>query len=88
MMTDVEIKERALAEFTLKAPRKFDAGMKEHNPDGTKGMWLMDKSQLAKAAKEEVIDLWHYLVVLENKIKEQDVLIQQLKHTIKNKHDE
>tara|TARA_Y100000310_G_scaffold334368_1_gene414003 strand:+ start:1230 stop:1493 length:264 start_codon:yes stop_codon:yes gene_type:complete len=87
MMTDVEIKERALAEFTLKAPRKFDAGMREHNPDGTRGMWRMDTKQLAKAAKEEVIDLWHYLVVLENKIQEQNVLIQQLKHTI-NKHNE
>ena len=86
-MNDVEIKERALAEFTLKAPRKFEAGMLEHNPDGTKGMWRMDTQQLAKAAKEEVIDHWHYLVVLENKIKEQDALIQKLEHTI-NKHNE
>ena len=44
-MNDVEIKERALAEFTLKAPRKFEAGMLEHNPDGTKGMWRMDTQQ-------------------------------------------
>ena len=81
-MTDPEIRDKALAEFTREAPRKFDSGIQEYNPDGTKGMWLMDEGQLTKSAKEEVIDLWHYLVVLEYKIKEQQALILQLKHTI------
>ena len=87
-MTDAEIRDRALAEFKRKAPRKFNAGIREHNPDGTKGMWCMDTKQLSKSAKEEVIDLWHYLVVLEYKIQEQNALILQLKATIANKHYE
>ena len=38
--------------------------------------------------KEEVIDMWHYTVALEHKLKAQDALIRQLKHTIaNNKHE-
>ena len=81
-MTDQEIRDRALADFRRQAPRKFNAGIREHNPDGTKGMWLMTPEQLIKAAKEESIDLWHYITVLEYKLQEQNALILQLKHTI------
>ena len=81
-MTDQEIRDRALADFKRQAPRKFNAGIAEHNPDGTKGMWLMTPEQLIKAAKEEGIDLWHYIQVLKLKIKERDALILQLKRTI------
>ena len=83
-MTDKEIKIRALAEFTREAPRKFEAGSREHNPKGDKGLWRMSEAQLVKAQKEEVIDMWHYTVALEHKIKEQDALILQLQRTIAN----
>jgi len=81
-MTDQEIRDAALREFKILAPRKFNAGIAEHNPDGTKGMWLMTSRQLVDNAEEEVIDLWHYIQVLKAKIKEQDALILQLKRTI------
>ena len=84
-MTDKEIKIRALAEFTREAPRKFEAGSREHNPKGDKGLWRMSEAQLVSAQKEEVIDMWHYTVALEHKLKEQDALILQLQRTIANK---
>ena len=84
-MTDKEIKLRALAEFTREAPRKFEAGSREHNPKGDKGLWRMSEAQLVSAQKEEVIDMWHYTVALEHKLKEQDALILQLQRTIANK---
>ena len=87
-MTDQEIKLRALSEFTREAPRKFDVGSLEHNPKGDKGLWRMSAEQLVNAQKEEVIDMWHYTVALEHKLKEQDALILQLQHTIANKHNE
>jgi hypothetical protein len=87
-MNDQEIKLRALSEFTREAPRKFDAGSAEHNPKGDKGLWRMSTAQLINAQKEEQIDMWHYTVALEHKLKEQDALILQLQHTIANKHYE
>ena len=81
-MNDQEIKVRALAEFTREAPRKFDVGSLEHNPKGDKGLWRMSAEQLVNAQKEEVIDMWHYTVALEHKIKAQNVLIETLKRTI------
>ena len=83
-MTDKEIKIRALAEFTREAPRKFEAGSREHNPKGDKGLWRMSEARLVSAQKEEVIDMWHYTVALEHKLKEQDALILQLQRTIAN----
>ena len=87
-MTDQEIKLRALSEFTREAPRKFDAGSAEHNPKGDKGLWRMCTEQLIREQKVEQIDMWHYTVALEHKLKEQDALILQLKHTIANKHND
>ena len=81
-MTDQEIRDIALREFKIKAPRKFNAGIAEHNPNGDKGMWRMNEHQLVDCAEEEVIDLWHYITVLKLKVKEQNALIQQLKRTI------
>ena len=81
-MNDKELKIRALSEFTREAPRKFDRGSAEHNPKGDKGLWRMSELQLVDAQKEEVIDMWHYTVALEHKIKAQNVLIDALKRTI------
>ena len=44
----------------------------------------MSEAQLVSAQKEEVIDMWHYTVALEHKLKEQDALILQLQRTIAN----
>tara|TARA_Y100000296_G_C5124358_1_gene232071 strand:+ start:316 stop:522 length:207 start_codon:yes stop_codon:yes gene_type:complete len=68
-MTDPEIKRHALALFVKEAPRKFEMGMLEHNPEGDKGMWRMTAQQLVDAAIEETIDQFHYLVVLKEKLK-------------------
>jgi len=81
-MTDQEIRDAALRNFKKLAPRKFNAGIAEHNPNGDKGMWRMSGEALVTASEEEVIDLWHYIQVLKLKVKEQDALILQLKHTI------
>ena len=87
-MNDKEIKIRALSEFTREAPRKFEAGSLEHNPKGDKGLWRMSEEQLVDAQKEEIIDMGHYTVTLEHKLKEQAALILQLKRTIANKNNE
>jgi len=87
-MNDKEIKIRALSEFTREAPRKFDIGSAEHNPKGDKGLWRMSEEQLVDAQKEEIIDMWHYTVALEHKVKEQTALILQLKRTIANKQEQ
>ena len=68
-MTDPEIKRLALAYFVREAPKKFDVGVLEHNPNGDKGMWRMTLEQLVDSAIEENIDQFHYLVVLKQKLK-------------------
>ena len=68
-MTDPEIKRLALAHFVREAPKKFELGMLEHNPNGDKGMWRMTLEQLVDSAIEENIDQFHYLVVLKQKLK-------------------
>jgi|TARA_R110000787_G_scaffold11109_3_gene37249 hypothetical protein len=68
-MKDSEIKRLALAHFVSEAPKKFDVGSLEHNPNGDKGLWRMTASQLIDAAIEETIDQFHYLVVLKEKLK-------------------
>ena len=68
-MTDPEIKRLALAHFVREAPKKFELGMLEHNPNGDKGMWRMTTEQLIDSAIEENIDQFHYLVVLKQKLK-------------------
>ena len=64
-LTDEELRDRALAEFEEKAAKKFNAGTKEHNPNGDKGLDRMSKSQKLAAVKEEVMDLWFYVTALE-----------------------
>ena len=68
-MTDPEIKRLALAHFVREAPKKFELGMLEHNPNGDKGMWRMTTEQLIDSAIEETIDQFHYLTVLKLKLK-------------------
>lgn len=62
---DKKLMDSALSEFQKKAEKKFLSGIKEHNPNGEKGMLVMDFSKRISSAKEEVMDLWFYLCSIE-----------------------
>jgi|13_taG_2_1085334.scaffolds.fasta_scaffold67246_3 hypothetical protein len=64
-MTDEQIRDKGLQQFQLRAAKKFNDGIKEHNPDGRKGMARMTPLERIRAAQEEVMDLWFYLYVEE-----------------------
>ena len=64
-MTDDEMMENALAKFADEARSKFMAGIREHNPNGDKGLSRMRLLQKIDSCKEEVIDLWFYLYAIE-----------------------
>ena len=64
-MKDEELMEEALEAFRWEARNKFLAGIREHNPDGTRGLARMDLDQKIQAIKDEIIDLWFYLAALE-----------------------
>lgn len=59
-----------LKEFKKKAKKKFMNGIKEHNPDGNKGMCMMSMKDRVSSAKEEVMDLWFYLCSIESGIED------------------
>ena len=44
-MNDEEIMNKALKRFAEDARKKFIAGVREHNPDGTKGLSRMTPAQ-------------------------------------------
>ena len=67
-MTDPEIRDAAGARFSIEFPRKFNAGIQEHNPDGAKGLARMSHTQLISAIREEIYDLYAYLQALENNL--------------------
>ena len=66
-MTDEEIMEQALERFAKEAREKFMAGIREHNPDGSRGLSRMTLEQKLRSCREEVIDLWFYLNAMEEK---------------------
>ena len=67
MKSDEEIMEAALVAFAEKAREKFMQGIREHNPNGDKGLDRMTLEQRVSACKDEIIDLWFYLHELEKK---------------------
>jgi hypothetical protein len=67
-MTDEEIRDLAIKEFSTKAKAKFDAGILEHNPDGTKGLGRLSSLKIVQAAKEEAWDQIFYLTALEQQL--------------------
>jgi hypothetical protein len=69
-VTDEEILEEALERFAKEARRKFMAGIREHNPDGSRGLARMTLEQKIQSCREEVIDLWFYLNAMEEKCRE------------------
>lgn len=62
---DKELMEESLAKFDVQARSKFLAGIREHNPDGDRGLSRMSNDQIIAACREEIIDLWFYLSALE-----------------------
>ena len=62
---DIDMMERAFDNFSKLARKKFMAGIEEHNADGSKGMHKMTRSQKFQAMKEEIIDLWFYVISAE-----------------------
>ena len=66
-MTDGEIMEQALERFAKEAREKFMAGIREHNPDGSRGLSRMTLEQKLRSCREEVMDLWFYLNAMEEK---------------------
>ena len=64
-MRDEEIMEEALEQFAQEGREKFMEGIREHNPDGTKGLARMPLDQKIKAIREEIYDLVFYLKALE-----------------------
>jgi proline dehydrogenase len=77
-INDVVLMNLGLKEFKKKAKKKFMNGIKEHNPDGDKGMSLMPMMEKVSSAKEEVMDLWFYLCSIEDSIKEtRQVLVKE-----------
>jgi hypothetical protein len=62
--TDEQLRDKWLAKFQSEAHAKFTAGIKEHNPDGTKGIGRMTVEQLAAEMKNEAIDQYFYACAL------------------------
>ena len=49
-MTDEQIRDAGLTAFRLRAAEKFNMGIKEHNPNGDKGLIKMTRLQRIQAA--------------------------------------
>jgi hypothetical protein len=49
-MTDEQNRDAGLTAFRLRAAEKFNLGIKEHTPNGDKGMIKMTRLQRIKAA--------------------------------------
>ncbi len=67
-MTDEMIREIALKEFKTLAVEKFNQGIAEHNPDGSKGLSQCSPLQLVQEAKKEAWDQVFYLTALEQQL--------------------
>ena len=65
MKSDIELMKGALEKFQNEAEGKFLAGIREHNPDGSKGLSRMHILQKITALQEELIDAWYYCYSIE-----------------------
>jgi len=66
MISDEQVRDNAVKRFNREFPAKFNAGMQEHNPDGTHGLLKMTPQQLFRALREEIYDLYSYAESLES----------------------
>jgi len=69
MISDPELRDRALEDFVRLAPAKFNKGMAEHNPNGDRGLMRMSPEALIDCIEEEIVDEWHYVAALKRYIK-------------------
>lgn len=65
---DLNLMNKAMDSFNTKARKKFIDGIFEHNPNGDKGMHLMNTNKCIDAIQEEIVDLWFYTENLKIKI--------------------
>ena len=86
MINDEEIRDASHERFNRLAKLKFNAGMKEHNPDGTKGLDRMPATELLDCFEEEIIDQWHYAFVLRRKVVDLMVENQRLREYIEGQN--
>jgi len=76
-LSDEDLRDEALRAFAEKARAKFDAGIAEHNPDGSRGLGKMSYEQHLDAIADEIMDLWFYLYSL----KVNEKFTKKLTHT-------
>ena len=69
MRTDEQLRDEWLKKFQLIAHNKFTAGIKEHNPDGSKGMLLRKCTADYKELMNESIDQFFYACALQEALK-------------------
>lgn len=62
---------RNILDFKLEYTKKYIAGQKEH----TGNLWEMGLKQAVGNAKEEVLDLWSYLMTIEKVISELENIV-------------
>ena len=74
---DKKLMDEGLKEFKKKAKKKFMDGIKEHNPNGDKGMCMMSMKDRVSSAKEEVMDLWFYLCSIESAVDQTRLMLVQ-----------
>lgn len=67
--TDEKLRDKWLAKFQAEAHSKFTAGIKEHNPDGSRGIGRMTPEQLAREMLNEAIDQYFYACALLDALK-------------------
>jgi len=71
MKTDEELRDEWLKKFKILAYNKFTAGIKEHNPDGRKGMARMSTEDIAIELMNEAIDQYFYACALQERLKQE-----------------
>ena len=69
MRTEENLRDEWLKKFQHIAHSKFTAGIKEHNPDGSKGMARMSPEQIATELMNESIDQFFYACALQEALK-------------------
>jgi hypothetical protein len=62
-----DLRDAFIGRFVIEAARKFDAGQAEH--DGRDDRCNLIENISVEKLKEEVIDLWFYILALEEKLK-------------------
>lgn len=74
-------------EFDTQFTKKFNNGIREHNPTGDKGLWKMPILALINSVKEEVHDLLSYVTVIEKKILADQTAEEMTTKTTQEKED-